>query len=644
MLGEAFSLICTCDVAGHHCPLANTKAMPCKKGTFCVLGAASEVPCPAGTVGEFEMLKEEEECRVCTAGHACLAGSSEELRCPRGTWSLRRAKVCIDCPAGSYQDQRGRSACQTCPRGHSCGSSAVAPTPLLAGTWSNRSALHNASEAELCPEGFYCVSGSSTPQPCAAGTAGRQLGLGGAEFCSVCARPTTSVQGSSECSDCEENYYRPLAASDAAKCTQCDAVRGLRCQYNATMASLTLARRWWRHSNATMQTWLCRASGSWTPCAGGTDTKGEGDGYCADGYRGPRCELCEGPAYSRYFDKLEARCHDCGDMTARYAVLVCVMLLLLLAGATGGMSSSLRSSAACGSLLQLIRTAQTIWQRAGMRYKIKLLVGFYQCLAAVRSVFNMVPPLGLEEYLRWIDLLELPSEFERIFLVPIACLGNYRTRLWVGSTWPVVLILACAVCLIGLESVRAFRQRDDRTLSTPRRVQSVLQSAMRGVLPPTLGLTFLVVPSTSTRIFRAFLCETFAYDQESSRSYLYADLRLSCDSDEYETTRATAFAMLVLWPVGIPLLYAVLLWASRDALRKGVPTSLSRATAFLSGDYRSDVGPIFMWEPLEMCRKLTLTGWVLTIRGNAELARVIVALFVSISFFGLNLRFRPLRE
>ena len=55
--------------------------------------------------------------------------------------------------------------------------------------------------------------------------------------------------------------------------------------------------------------------------------------------------------------------------------------------------------------------------------------------------------------------------------------------------------------------------------------------------------------------------------------------------------------MLALWPVGIPLLYAVLLWASRKALRTGVPTSLSRATAFLSGDYEA---PYFLWESLEM--------------------------------------------
>ena len=45
-----------------------------------------------------------------------------------------------------------------------------------------------------------------------------------------------------------------------------------------------------------------------------------------------------------------------------------------------------------------------------------------------------------------------------------------------------------------------------------------------------------------------------------------------------------------------------------------------------------------------MCRKLVLTGWVLVIREDAEQARVVIALFVSISFFGLNLRFKPLKR
>jgi hypothetical protein len=87
-------------------------------------------------------------------------------------------------------------------------------------------------------------------------------------------------------------------------------------------------------------------------------------------------------------------------------------------------------------------------------------------------------------------------------------------------------------------------------------------------------------------------------------------------------------------------MYVVLLWANRKALRTGTATPLSQATAFLSGDYEAAT---FWWGPLEMCRKLTLTGWVLQIRGNSEQARVTVAIFVSITFFGLNLRFKPLK-
>eukprot|EP00966_Prymnesium_polylepis_P267259 6173813-Prymnesium_polylepis.1 len=61
---------------------------------------------------------------------------------------------------------------------------------------------------------------------------------------------------------------------------------------------------------------------------------------------------------------------------------------------------------------------------------------------------------------------------------------------------------------------------------------------------------------------------------------------------------------MALWPVGIPLLYAALQWASRDAIFRGIPSPLSEATAYLWSATTS----AFWWEPIEMCRKLALTG------------------------------------
>eukprot|EP00966_Prymnesium_polylepis_P225804 5222958-Prymnesium_polylepis.1 len=51
-------------------------------------------------------------------------------------------------------------------------------------------------------------------------------------------------------------------------------------------------------------------------------------------------------------------------------------------------------------------------------------------------------------------------------------------------------------------------------------------------------------------------------------------------------------------------MYTSLLWVRRKAYLKDIPTRLSCATEFLTGDYKRQA---FLWEPLEMCRKLLLS-------------------------------------
>jgi hypothetical protein len=117
--------------------------------------------------------------------------------------------------------------------------------------------------------------------------------------------------------------------------------------------------------------------------------------------------------------------------------------------------------------------------------------------------------------------------------------------------------------------------------------------------------------SVATRVFKTFLCDPITLIDPSgngtgtTRRYLHDDLDLSCSSEKYMQTRVIAIVAAVFWPIGVPLLYALLLWASSDALVTGHPSQLSLATAFLSADYELHA---FWWEPLEMCRKLILTG------------------------------------
>jgi len=224
----------------------------------------------------------------------------------------------------------------------------------------------------------------------------------GEAACKRCDIGQSSIVGSSECTVYAEQHYRPFSNSTAAECSRCAAVVGVECRWNSTMATLNLTERYWRLSSATLQTWPCKRNGDWSPCTGGADVGHEGDGYCAKGYRGPRCELCAGPAYSRHSDKLSASCQDCGDVTAQSALLACGLIVLLLAiFAFTTASNRLKDSARCGAMIQWTRSIHAVWHTAGMRYKVKALVGFYQCASAVPSVYNVVPPLDLEEYTRW---------------------------------------------------------------------------------------------------------------------------------------------------------------------------------------------------------------------------------------------------
>ena len=148
---------------------------------------------------------------------------------------------------------------------------------------------------------------------------------------------------------------------------------------------------------------------------------------------------------------------------------------------------------------------------------------------------------------------------------------------------------------------------------------------MRGALPLTLFITFLLVPSTSSRIFKTFLCDPFRDNDEQDsdgqylhppRRYLHEDKALDCDTGEHSVARAWAYVFIVLWPVGVPVLYFALLIARRADLRAKQVSKLAAATRFHWAGYERG---FFWYEPVEMLRKLTLSGFLLLI--NAFMLR-----------------------
>ena len=189
-------------------------------------------------------------------------------------------------------------------------------------------------------------------------------------------------------------------------------------------------------------------------------------------------------------------------------------------------------------------------------------------------------------------LLEIASDFGLDMIIPGECFGSYRMRLLISSCWPIVLLFAATVALVVRELNRSRLKRSKQhvntafLLSLSHTHRQAVQTGLQRSLPLILVATFVLVPSTATRIFMTFLCDTIEIDAQprEMRRYLHDDLALRCDGSEYAATRNVALAFLVIWPLGTPVLYILLLMASREALRAGKRTALSRATNFLSDD------------------------------------------------------------
>ena len=98
-------------------------------------------------------------------------------------------------------------------------------------------------------------------------------------------------------------------------------------------------------------------------------------------------------------------------------------------------------------------------------------------------------------------------------------------------------------------------------------VKSRAVAGLLGALPWLLTLSFLVFPMVSSAAFRAFSCEPF----DTDRSYLRADYSVECstnthESEVHEFAKAIAWLGIGLYPVGISIVYAVLMLRARRAI------------------------------------------------------------------------------
>ena len=204
-------------------------------------------------------------------------------------------------------------------------------------------------------------------------------------------------------------------------------------------------------------------------------------------------------------------------------------------------------------------------------------------------------------------------------LVPLGCVFayNFRTLLLLRTLVP--LGLAAVALLVGM----------------------VRKKLMASATSLIFDLFFLVYPSTSMAIFSAFQYEQL--DDIASTKVLRADFHIEYDS--IADVRIYAGIMMVVYPFGVPLIFAYLLFykyhsevVSTDVLKvKEMPSYVDK----LVGDYQ---GRYYYFEIVECARKLLLLCAPVFFEPQGSVAQLVFGLMVSFLSFGLYAATRPFKQ
>ena len=224
-------------------------------------------------------------------------------------------------------------------------------------------------------------------------------------------------------------------------------------------------------------------------------------------------------------------------------------------------------------------------QQFGLQAKFKCCLSFYQVWSVRQSVYGFELPGSLSGVMAFFDALSFDVG---AFIFPSwTCLGGLTARLVFAGLWPLVLMLAVALALAARNAVR----------------KGSLKAVALHSLEAAVFISFCVLPSVTRSLFLAFQCESFGFDDLTSetKSYLTASLDIECDGSAHQPVVALAASFIVLWPLAMPLLYAILLYRCRRSIQHHQPSPLSRAIRFLWSDYEDGY---YWYEMVLLTKKL----------------------------------------
>eukprot|EP00611_Tribonema_gayanum_P030627 TRINITY_DN8588_c0_g2_i1.p1 TRINITY_DN8588_c0_g2~~TRINITY_DN8588_c0_g2_i1.p1 ORF type:complete len:745 (-),score=149.91 TRINITY_DN8588_c0_g2_i1:53-2086(-) len=412
-----------------------------------------------------------------------------------------------------------------------------------------------------------------------------------AGFYAVCNPPTLTINGSTILDHkCEHGEWR---------CAICNSA-GFVCPRECTVVeSLNLAAGYWRGNAVVEQTgaqveavthecWnagACRGGAValpqvW-PLANATADAARANEYCATGYMGPYCAVCDIAAGYAPQAGASYTCQQCTTAN-KAAAYTGIGVVVLVVGVTAvyllpfwDINEQPGALAVWGSKRSVLTCCSSCHVRFNGNY-LRIPIIVIQLVAGFLEVTGLQLAPTFENFIHKLAILPNLS-----FAWGCVYNATFYEKLLAMTLGPLV-----AVALLGCSWLWAVaREHRLRRVAGADAARAARLKALRKHWTAFLALTFLVYGTVSSIIFQTFACD---YVQELDTYYLRADYSIQCYSNsEYWRYFAYAMTMFVVYPLGVPALYALLLCFKRrqhQARQGAVATAPSVVAALSQGD------------------------------------------------------------
>lgn len=574
-------------------------------------GQSSCTRCPPGTASNETGLV---QCNPCNLGSYQSADAQLTcLQCPIGTYQDSSAKsFCADCPAGQFNDLVNQTVCLAC----------------AAGAYSPAS---RATHCLFCPEGFASTTGSSTCLQCG----DRQVApLQGSSTCFACDPNAKSDENHKVCL-CEIGFAGRLSNKTLAGIPQIECVRcpnGAVCDKPGTMYdTMAVQTGWWRSS-----------SGVYYRCLLETNCQG-GNNVCKANRIGPLCGYCA----DGYSEALDGTCNVCGRQansiiyTLAIIVVFLILLYLLFTVMYYSGNSIMDIAAREDAKLQRIKEGfvenfndmgyvEDQWRhgrilrydgipapKPDFTFKLKIALTFVQIVTNLSVGLEIQWPSDFKTFVNWFN----PANLDFVKFSSVECVrrASYFEKVAVMAAAPIALLAALVVFYLIPHTLRNVA-RDDEGRSWRKRVR-------RNFWKLFFFALFLVYPSVSATILRLYVCKNI-----EGVSYLMTDLREQCYTSNWYTAAYGGFVLILVYPIGIPLFFFVMLYRYARAGRLD-QSGIRAELGFLYDAYERN---FYLFELVDTAHKLVLLGVVpfAPFEWQLNFAMLVVTAYLIVIFVG----------